>query len=123
MSEKELHDFLAQQGIRLFDLSLGQDHITLIHRNKSVTEWRNDLKTYISEIKNLVSEKGWANDDVFNEIIKKLRAAGYFDVTDVVADVYEGRVAVYSAGIEDNPAHEEQKDGFGHYGWESKDVK
>ena len=88
----------------VFDLSLGQDHITLIHRNKSVTEWRNDLKTYISEIKNLVSEKGWANDDVFNEIIKKLRAAGYFDVTDVVADVYEGRVAVYSAGIEDNPA-------------------
>jgi hypothetical protein len=27
---------------------------------------------------------------------------------------------VYSAGIEDDPSHEEQEDGFGHYGWESK---
>jgi len=41
-------------------------------------------------------------------------------VDDVASDVYEGRVAVYSAGIEDDPSHEEQEDGFDHYGWESK---
>ena len=56
----------------------------------------------------------------FNQLNQKLYDAGYIDVTDVVADVYEGRIAVYSAGIVDDPAHEEQEGGFGHYGWESK---
>ena len=50
----------------------------------------------------------------------KLKNAGYFHADDIVSDAYEGRVAVYSAGIEDDPVHEEQADGFGHYGWESK---
>jgi hypothetical protein len=120
--EKELYELLAQQGIRLFALSLGTDHLTLIHHNKSVKEWRADIRRYVSEIKHLRSKTGRANDEVFNEMVHKLRKEGYFDVTDVVADVYEGRVAVYSAGIEDYPSHEEQADGFGHYGWESKNV-
>jgi len=48
--------------------------------------------------------------------MKKLSDAGYVEVSDIVADVYEGRTAVYSAGVVDSPAHEEQADGFGHYG-------
>jgi hypothetical protein len=122
VNEKELHELLAKQDIRMFALSLGSDRLTLIHHNKSVEDWRADIRRYVSEIKHLRSKTGWANDEVFNEMVEKLRKAGYFDVTDVVADVYEGRVAVYSAGIEDDPAHEEQADGFGHYGWESKNV-
>ncbi len=122
MNEKELHDLLSLQGIRLFALSLGSYHLTLIHHNKSVKEWRDDIRRYVSEIRHLRSKAGWANDEVFNEMMKKLHKAGYFDVTDVVADVYEGRVASYSARIEDNPAHEKQADGFGHYGWGSKNV-
>jgi hypothetical protein len=54
-------------------------------------------------------------------MVLKLNKDGYHDVSDIASDVYEGRVAVYSAGIEDDPAHEDRTDGFGHYGWESKD--
>ena len=46
--------------------------------------------------------------------------AGYIEVNDIVSDIFEGRIAISSAGIVDDPAHEEQADGFGHYGWESK---
>lgn len=121
MNEKDLHGLLSLQGIRLFFLSLGKDRLTLIHHNKSVPEWRADIRRFISEIKHLRNKAGWADDEVFNQLMGKLYDAGYFDVTDVVSDAYEGRVAVYSAGIVDEPAHEEQPDGFGHFGWESGD--
>jgi hypothetical protein len=120
MQEKDLHELLAKQGIRLFVLSLGSDHITLIHHNKSVEDWRKDIRNNILEINHLKNQDGCADDEVFNEMMINLRNEGYFNVTDIVADVYEGRIAVYSAGIEDDPSHEEQADGFGHYGWESK---
>ncbi len=120
MDDKKLHELLARQGIRLFDLRLGSDHLTFIHHNKSVEGWRMDVRRCIKEIKHLRNKTGWADDEVFNEMTMKLQKAGYRDVSDIVSDVYEGRVAVYSAGIEDNPAHEDQTDGFGHYGWESK---
>lgn len=121
MNEKELHRLLARQGIRLFDLRLGSDHLTFIHHRKSVEHWRADIRRFISEINRRRDKAGWANEEVFNEIIVKLHKAGYFDVSDIVSDVYEGRIAVYSAGIVDDPAHEEQPEGFGHYGWEAKE--
>jgi hypothetical protein len=120
MNEKEFHERLARQGIRLFDLRLGPDHLTFIHDNKSVENWRADVRQFIEEIRHLRNKAGRANDEVFNQLTEKLLKAGYFEVTDIVSDVYEGRVAVYSAGIEDDPAHENQEDGFGHYGWEAR---
>ncbi len=51
---------------------------------------------------------------------KHLSDAGCIDVDDVASDVFEGQVAVYPAGIENDLSHEEQEDGFGDYGWESK---
>lgn len=120
MKDKEIHGVLAQQGVRLFALSLGTDRMTYIHANKTVKEWREDIRRFISEINHRRSRAGRAEDDVFNELTSRLYEAGYVEVNDVVADVYEGRIASYSAGIEDDPAHDEQADGFGHYGWESK---
>lgn len=120
MKDKEIHGLLAQQGVRLFALSLGTVRMTYIHANKTVKEWREDIKKFISEINHRRNRAGRADDDVFNELTSKLYEAGYVEVNDVVADVYEGRIASYSAGIEDDPAHDEQADGFGHYGWESK---
>jgi len=120
MKEKELYELLAAQGVRIFVLKLGSDRTTYIHPQKTTKEWRSDLKRFKSELNIQKDEEGYSDDDVYNELTGKLSDAGYIDVDDVASDVYEGRVAVYSAGIEDDPSHEEQEDGFGHYGWESK---
>ncbi|MBJ6751063.1 hypothetical protein [Geomonas anaerohicana] len=120
MKAKEMHRVLAQQGIRLFALTLGADRMTYIHENKTVKEWREDISRFISEINHHRDESGHAEDEVFNRVMSKLDEAGYIEVADLVADVYEGRIAVYTAGVVDDPAHDEQADGFGHYGWESK---
>ena len=84
--------------------------------------WRQDVRRFINEIGHTKSRTDDASDNAFNAMMQKLSNAGYIEAEDVVSDVYEGRTAVYSAGIEDNPAHEDQADGFGHYGWESKDT-
>ena len=120
MKEKELYELLASQGVRIFVLKLGSDRTIYIHPQKTTNEWRSDLKRFKSELNIQKDDKGYSDDDVYNELTGMLSNAGYIDVDDVASDVYEGRVAVYSAGIEDDPSHEEQEDGFGHYGWESK---
>ena len=51
MNAKEIHEVLAQQGVRLFALSLGSDRLTYIHSNKTVKDWRADIRNFISEIK------------------------------------------------------------------------
>jgi hypothetical protein len=120
LNQKEFHKLLADQGIRIFSLSLGSDQLFMIHPNKTVNEWRSDIRSFISEINNCRNKEGHADDDVFNTLMVKFNDAGYFQIEDTVSDVYEGRIAKYTAGIEDDPAHEEQVGGFGHYGWESK---
>jgi len=124
MKAKELHEHFASQGIRLFALSLGTmaDKMTYIHPHKMTEEWRQDVKRFIAEIGHSKSRTGDACDNAFNALLKKLSDAGYIEVNDVVSDVYEGRIAVYSSGIKDAPVHEDQTDGFGHYGWESKEI-
>ena len=101
-------------------LKLGSDRTIYIHPQKTTKEWRSDIKRFKSELKIQKDVEGYSDDDVYNELTGKLSDAGYKDVDDVASDVYEGRVAVYSASIEDDPSHEEQEDGFVHYGWESK---
>jgi hypothetical protein len=120
MKEKELYEHLAGLGIRLFVVAIGRDKRTFIHPNKTTEEWRSDIMRFKTEISQQKDEDGYSDDNVYNELTKMLMDAGYHDVDDIASDVYEGRVAVYSAGLEDDPSHEEQADGFGHYGWESK---
>ncbi len=120
MNNEELYNFLSSNGIRIFALSLGKDHSLYIHPNKTVSEWRSDIERFKLEINSLKDNDGYADDEAFNSLTLKLLDAGYCDVNDMVADVYEGRISKYSAGIVDDPAHEEQANGFGHYGWESK---
>jgi hypothetical protein len=117
---KELHDLLSKQGVRLFDLTLGVETTTFIHPSKTVEVWRQELRGFISELQDLTTEDGRSDDEIHNALFGKLRNAGYIEVTDVVSDVYEGRIAVNSASICDDPSHDSQSDGFGHYGWESK---
>jgi hypothetical protein len=125
MKAKELHAHLASQGIRLFALNVGRpiDTMLFIHPHKTTAEWRQDVRRFIDEIGHTKSRTGDASDNAFNAMMQKLSDAGYIEAEDMVSDVYEGCTAVYSAGIVDNPAHEDQADGFGHYGWESKDIK
>ncbi len=120
MNNKELYKFLSSKGVRIFALSLGNHHALYIHSKKSVNEWRSDIERFKLELNSVKDKDGYADDEVFNALTIKLMDAGYFDVNDMVADVYEGRIAKYSASIVDDPAHDEQTDGFGHYGWESK---
>lgn len=41
MTALEIHETLAQQGIRLFALSLGSDNMFFAHGGKTVNDWRN----------------------------------------------------------------------------------
>jgi hypothetical protein len=125
MKAKELHAHLASQGIRLFALSLGTmaDTMAFIHPHKTTEEWRQDVRRFIDEIGHTKSKTGDAGDNAFNVMMEKLSDAGYIEVNDMVSDVYEGCIVSYSSGIKDSPAHEDQPDGFGHYGWESKPAK
>ena len=123
MTALEIHEKLAQQGIRLFALSLGSDNMFFAHGEKTVNDWRTDVRKFIAEIGQLSDPNGDAESKVLNQLLVKLHDAGYVEVNDIVSDIYEGRIAIYSAGIVDDPIHEEQADGFGHYGWESKTVQ
>lgn len=123
MNHEEFYAVLAKQGIRMFALSLGveDDPLYLIHPQKTVQEWREDVRRFISEIGQNEDSVGDADFEVFDELSNKLHEAGYLAVDDMVADVYEGRIAKYKAGIEDDPSDEEQISGFGQYGFESKE--
>ena len=54
-------------------------------------------KNFIYEIDHSKDNGGFADDNVFNTLNCKLHDAGYIEVTNVAADVYEGRIAVYAA--------------------------
>ena len=112
----ELHKFFASKNIRIFNITIDHDTITLIHPNKTIENWRKDFKEMIKEIKN--DQEGFAADNLQNEIVDRMREElGYIRIEDLVDDVFEGRTATYKAAIIDDPEHEEQEDGFGHYGW------
>ena len=94
-----------------------------IHDSKTVVEWREDIREFL-EAGDKFDEDGRADDRVHNALMNHLRSLGYAEVEDVVADVFEGRITNRQARIEHDPAHEEQADGFGHYGWENgRDLK
>lgn len=122
MQEEELYGILAAQGIRIFVLKLGSLEITYIHPQKTTEEWRQDVRSFVSETNSPEKRKNCSDNDIYNGLIARMSEAGYLEVADVAADVYEGRIVVHSASVEDYPIHREQADGFGHYGWEFKDV-
>jgi hypothetical protein len=122
MQANELYEVLARQGIRIFVLKLGHLEMTYIHPQKTTEEWRQDVRSFVSETNSPENGKNCSDDDIYNGLIARMSEAGYLEVADVAADVYEGRIVVLSASIKDHPIHREQADGFGHYGWESKDV-
>jgi hypothetical protein len=126
LAEKQLHDHLASQGIRMFVLSIDlypaefltpSHHMIYIHPNKTTPEWRVDIRRIAGEIE----QAGFSGNKASNALFAKLQEAGYLEATAVVSDVYECRVDAELPGIIDSPIHSEQADGFGHYGWESKD--
>jgi hypothetical protein len=120
---KQIHRELANHGMRIFCVDLanhGNPRKWLwVHDQKTVHEWRQDIRFAI-EHSEMQDEDGRASDSVFNALGNHLRELGYAEVADVVADVFEGRITNNSAKLTHNPAHEDQADGFGHYGWESK---
>jgi len=135
MTPKEIHKTLADQGIRIFMVRLrggsttviGRDEMYFIHPDKTVEQWREDLRgclaiVYTDEIDDEDEDRtgGWASDKPHNHIYKYMHELGYVELADVVADVYEGRLTNEKSRIVDDPDHEEQADGFGHFGWESK---
>lgn len=120
---REIHQCLARAGLRTFCISIktGQPTWYWIHDHKTVAEWREDLREFIAASTTDDSDAagGRANDTVFNRLASWLHDRGYAELEDVVADVFEGRVTNERARLIHDPAHEEQPDGFGHYGWEN----
>lgn len=128
---RAIHAALSEQGIRLFQVVLGNDDVTtLIHMNKSVADWRNDVREIIQKLgtRETAAGEADASDVFYNEFFAALAQAGYEDVSDVVADVFEGRIESNASRLTTEPLFEltsdesagRGPDGFGHYGWEAR---
>jgi hypothetical protein len=121
---KEIFEKLKTLNIRIFALRLGghrRETMLYIHPDKSTAQWRKDLGDFRDHSERETSD--WADDRVWNDLTSYLTGLGYCQVEDVAADVFEGRIAATVAKLVDDPDHEEQEDGFGHFGWESKPCK
>ena len=146
---KQLQATMARGGVRVFKFSVrkcfndthwvthgdtkemcfvpGSSYI-LVHGDKTTEGWRKDVRGFLESELNSLRGKGAPNEiegHGDNELLpyrlySHLLSLGYCDISDVVSDCYEGAVAYVDARIVDSPAHEEQQDGFGHFGWESK---
>ena len=94
MTAKEFYEQLASQNIRIFGVSIDSD-VTLIMHNRTLEDWRADMRQFISEINSECP-------NVREQLFEKLQAAGYVDVLDVAAGVYVGHVKIHSASIEES---------------------
>jgi hypothetical protein len=122
MHAKEFYDLLAKQGIRMFSLKLEQkEEMVFLHPKKTVLEWRADLRKILNEVQ-CNDKTGYADSNIVGDLLFKLSAEGYLDVRDLVADVFEGRIAITGVRIDDWPVHEDQPDGFGHYGFGQSEI-
>jgi hypothetical protein len=121
MHSNEFHNNLVAAGFRIFGVVIDGETVYWIHGCKTRNQWRIDVRAFLASSKAENSDSnGHAGDSIYNALSDHLTALGYNEVADVVSDVYEGRISNTSAKLVDDPDHEEQKDGFGHYGWESK---
>jgi hypothetical protein len=118
---KEIHGLLAGHGIRIFQLTLRSgntyDRAFFIHPCKTVLEWREEVREFCGEV--FEEEPGQfpsGGDDARNGLFRHLESLGYVEISDVVADVFEGRFTNERSRLVDDPNHEDQLDGFGHYG-------
>lgn len=119
-----LHGQLAAQGIRVFVIHLNSgtrdyNATYLIHPNRTVAQWREDIRSFQRTAESHDPD-GSSSDGIFNGLYRHLEQLGYLFLHDVVADVYEGRVTNLRSTLIDDPDHEEQPTGFGHYGHETR---
>ena len=128
-----LHDLLASQGIHIFKIVIGNhlgrnEENFWIHASKTTAEWRSDLRSFLEKSYHdatVFDEDGeniggWAESRCGNALFKHLHDLGYVELDDVISDIFEGRITNEMARLVGDPNHPEQADGFGHYGWESK---
>ena len=122
MKAKEVFEKLKAINVRIFVMRLGghrRDMMFYIHPDKTTEQWREDVCRFRDRSERETND--WADDRVWNDLTNYLAGLGYCQVEDVAADVFEGRIATLSAKLVDDPDHDDiQKDGFGHFGWESK---
>ncbi|PHS19059.1 MAG: hypothetical protein COA78_01460 [Blastopirellula sp.] len=120
MNFEQLHQQLAGQGIGIFNVEIDGYVRTLIHHDKTVEQWRKDVRQLLKKSKEKDSSGKAGTFNLPSSLIKEF---GYHNVTSIVDDVYEGRLAIYETEIVDDPVHENQKDGFGHYGFVNSHLK
>jgi len=125
MKPKEVFEKLKSVNVRIFALRLSghrRETLLYIHPDKTTPQWREDVSRFRDRSERETND--WADDRVWNDLTNYLAGLGYCQVEDVAADVFEGRVSATVAKLVDDPDHDDiQKDGFGHFGWESKDAK
>jgi len=119
---KEIYTKLIESGIRIFAIRLAgisnNDYMLFIHPDKTRDQFRDEIRIFKRDTFDTSGHH--SNDNMFNGLMEHLRKLGYVEVLDVVADVFEGRITNECSRILDDPSHEKQKDGFGHFGWENK---
>lgn len=105
---------LSSHGIRLFNLTINEETETFLHTEKTVNQWRDDVRTIIQDF--VVDGDSDSEEMIRATICGKLNLLGYLYINELVSDVYEGSIRISDAKIKDEIDHEGQIDGFGHYG-------
>ena len=105
----------------MFDVVINGEVESFVHPEKTVAAWRRDMRSAIGvAAEDIRKDPEAVVDDLHNGLRAELRKRGYLEIHDVISDVYEGRITCRVGEIVDDPSHDVQKDGFGHYGFEAK---
>lgn len=117
MTPFELYEKLNVKIFKIV-LNLGQKHeeYFFVHPDKTLDQWRKDLKTFYLNA-SFFDIDGYSSDKVLNKLFAHMNELGYFEIDDVITDIFEGKITNDSARLIDDPSHESMKDGFGHYGF------
>jgi hypothetical protein len=120
---RSLYEKMKNFGVRIFKVRInhsgGQDTHVFAHWNKTTDQWRDDVRDFLASERNDLCDPD-GNACVGFHLYEHLLSLGYCDLDDVISDIYEGRIAILRSRIDDDPDHEDQETGFGHYGWDSK---
>ena len=114
---------LAEIGIRVFRVTVrgpvGTNTDWWLHQDRTSNEFRADIESFLASPSNAPAENyGWSG----GRLNGHLPEIGYCEPDDVLADTWEGQIAAYHAELL-HGGHEDEcpTEGFGHFGWESKD--
>ncbi len=110
---KEIYETLSKQNIRIFHIQLTgvSKHFKdnyLIHKSKTISEWRQDINNFLNLNSINKNSKDYlnANDELSSKLLTYLEDLDYVMLYEVIADVFEAKIqSIESEIIPSNEDH------------------